>query len=272
MDRYAVVGNPIAHSKSPVIHGLFAEQTAQALTYDKLLVELTAFEEEVTGFFALGGKGLNVTVPFKEQAYRYADTLSERARLAGAVNTLSLQTDGTVCGDNTDGVGLVADLLAQGWTLSGRRVLILGAGGAVRGIVGPLLEQNPESLVIANRTVEKAAAIAQAFPQVAIGVSAYEDLHGDFDLVINGTSASLGGELPPLPSGILGANSATYDLMYGAEPTAFLRFAQEQGAKQRSDGLGMLVEQAAEAFYLWRGVRPETAPVIARLRQMIGAA
>ncbi|MCR6653089.1 MAG: shikimate dehydrogenase [Cellvibrionaceae bacterium] len=272
MDRYAVVGNPIAHSKSPVIHGLFAEQTGQALTYDKMLVELTSFDEEVAGFFALGGKGLNVTVPFKEQAYRYADELSGRARAAGAVNTLIVQTEGTVWGDNTDGVGLVADLLAQGWALAGKRILILGAGGAVRGIVGPLLEQNPQSLVIANRTLEKAAAIAQAFPTGAIGVSAYTDLQGDFDLIINGTSASLGGELPPLPGGIANANSAAYDLMYGAEPTTFLHWAEEQGVGQRSDGLGMLVEQAAEAFFLWRGVRPETAPVIARLREMIAAA
>lgn len=272
MDRYAVVGNPIAHSKSPIIHQLFAEQTGQSLTYDKILVELTAFDEEVASFFALGGKGLNVTVPFKEQAYRYADALTERGRLAGAVNTLALQNDGTVLGDNTDGAGLVADLLALGWQLSGKRILILGAGGAVRGIVGPLLAQQPQSLRIANRTVEKAAAIAQIFPTGAVGVSGYAELSGSFDLIINGTSASLSGELPPLPSGLVSADSAAYDLMYGAEPTAFLRWAAEQGAGRSADGLGMLVEQAAEAFYLWRGVQPETRPVLAKLRAMIAAA
>lgn len=272
MERYAVVGNPIAHSKSPIIHQLFAEQTGQSLTYDKILVELTAFDEEVASFFALGGKGLNVTVPFKEQAYRYADALTERGRLAGAVNTLALQNDGTVLGDNTDGAGLVADLLALGWQLSGKRILILGAGGAVRGIVGPLLAQQPQSLLIANRTVEKAAAIAQIFPAGAVGVSGYAELSGNYDLVINGTSASLSGELPPLPGGLVSADSAAYDLMYGAEPTAFLRWAAEQGAGQSADGLGMLVEQAAEAFHLWRGARPETRPVLAKLRAMIAAA
>lgn len=271
MDRYAVVGNPIAHSKSPIIHQLFAEQTGQSLTYDKLLVELTAFDEEVTSFFALGGRGLNVTVPFKEQAYRYADTMTERGRLAGAVNTLALQNDGTVLGDNTDGSGLVADLLALGWALREQRILILGAGGAVRGIVGPLLAQQPQSLLIANRTVEKAGAIAQIFPAGAVEVSGYAELRGNFDLVINGTSASLAGELPPVPNGLVGADSAAYDLMYGAEPTAFLRWAAEQGVGQSADGLGMLVEQAAEAFYLWRGVRPETRPVLAKLRAMIAA-
>jgi shikimate dehydrogenase len=271
MDRYAVVGNPIAHSKSPDIHRWFAEQTGQALTYEKILVELTAFDEEVSSFFALGGKGLNVTVPFKEQAFRFADLLTDRARLAGAVNTLALQNDGTVLGDNTDGAGLAADLLAQDWPLAGQRILVLGAGGAVRGIVGPLLEQKPASLLIANRTLEKAVAIAEAFPLGAVSVSGYAELQGSFDLIINGTSASLTNELPPLPSGLVGADTAAYDLMYGAEPTAFLRWAAEQGAVRRADGLGMLVEQAAEAFYLWRGVRPDSAPVVEKLRHLVGA-
>lgn len=271
MDRYAVVGNPIAHSKSPYIHQWFAEQTGQSLMYEKILVEMTAFDEDVSGFFALGGKGLNVTVPFKEQAFRFADVLTDRARLAGAVNTLALQNDGTVMGDNTDGAGLVADLLAQDWPLSGRRILVLGAGGAVRGIIGPLLEQKPESLLIANRTVKKAMAIAEAFPGGAVGASSYAELEGGFDLVINGTSASLANELPPLPAGLLEAQTAVYDLMYGVGPTAFLRWATEQGVERRSDGLGMLVQQAAEAFYLWRGVRPDTAPVVERLRHLINA-
>jgi shikimate dehydrogenase len=269
MDRYAVVGNPIAHSKSPLIHHWFAEQTGQSLVYEKILVELAAFDEDVSGFFALGGKGLNVTVPFKEQAFRFADVLTERARLAGAVNTLALQSDGTVMGDNTDGAGLVADLLAQDWPLAGQQILILGAGGAVRGIVGPLLDQKPASLVIANRTMEKALAIAGAFSSGAVRVSGYAELAGDFDLVINGTSASLANELPPLPPGLLGGQTAAYDLMYSSGPTAFLHWAAGQGVERRLDGLGMLVEQAAEAFYLWRGVRPQTAPVVEKLRHLI---
>lgn len=271
MDRYAVVGNPIAHSKSPYIHQWFAEQTGQSLSYEKILVEMAAFDEDVSGFFALGGKGLNVTVPFKEQAFRFADVLTDRARLAGAVNTLALQNDGTVLGDNTDGAGLVADLLAQGWLLTGQRILVLGAGGAVRGIVGPLFEQQPASLLIANRTIEKANAIAEAFPSGAVDVANYVEVQGEFDLVINGTSASLTNELPPLPAGLMRAQTAVYDLMYGAEPTAFLRWAMEQGVERRSDGLGMLVQQAAEAFYLWRGVRPDTAPIVQRLRDLVTA-
>jgi len=272
MDRYAVVGNPIAHSKSPLIHQWFAEQTGQSLSYEKILVELTAFDEDVSGFFALGGRGLNVTVPFKEQAFRYADSLTSRARLAGAVNTLALQEDGTVKGDNTDGAGLVADLLGQGWQLEGRKILVLGAGGAVRGILGPLLDQSPASIVIANRTVDKAAAIADAFPAGAVAVSGYGELQGHFDLIINGTSASLSGDLPPLPDGIVSASLSAYDLMYAAEPTAFLRWAEQQGVQQRSDGLGMLVEQAAEAFYLWRGIRPDTTQVVTRLRALVAGA
>lgn len=269
MDRYAVVGNPIAHSKSPVIHQLFAEQTRQLLTYEKILVELAAFDEEISAFFALGGKGLNVTVPFKEQAFGFADVLTDRARLAGAVNTLALQSDGSVVGDNTDGAGLVADLRRLGWELAEQRILILGAGGAVRGIVGPLLEHQPHSVVIANRTLAKADTIAQAFPAGAITTSGYAELAGRFDMVINGTSASLTGELPPLSQGLMDGDTAAYDLMYSAKPTAFLCWAEEQGAGRRSDGLGMLVEQAAEAFYVWRGVRPDTAPVVAELRALL---
>lgn len=266
MDRYAVVGNPIAHSKSPSIHQMFALQTAQRLSYEKILVELTAFDEEVSGFFALGGKGLNVTVPFKEQAFRYADVTTERARLAGAVNTLALLPDGKVLGDNTDGAGLVADLLAQEVTITSKRVLVLGAGGAVRGVVGPLLEQAPRELVIANRTPEKALAIASLGASTAVHGCGYAEVQGRFDLVINGTSASLAGEVPPLPSGVIDALTFVYDMMYGAEPTPFLRWALEQGAGRVSDGLGMLVQQAAEAFNLWRGVRPDTAPVVQSLR------
>lgn len=266
MDRYAVVGNPIAHSKSPMIHQRFAQQTGQQLSYEKILVDLSAFDEEVCSFFALGGKGLNVTVPFKEDAFRYADELTPRGKQAGAINTLAIRSDGTVLGDNTDGAGLVADLLNLGWQIQGKRVLLLGAGGAVRGVVGPLLAQQPQEIVIANRTVEKAEAVAASFASDVLKSSGYAELAGQFDLVINGTSASLGGEVPPLPEGLLNGNTRVYDMMYGAEPTAFLKWAAAQGVTSLSDGLGMLVEQAAEAFELWRGVRPDTAPVIQSLR------
>jgi shikimate dehydrogenase len=270
MDRYAVVGNPIGHSKSPVIHRLFAEQTGQSLSYDKMLVEQGAFNEEVSAFFALGGRGLNVTLPFKEEAFGYADELTPRAQLAGAVNTLMLRGDGTVLGDNTDGAGLVADLLSQGWTLTGSRILLLGAGGAARGVVQPLLEQNPARVVIANRTPERAQAIAEAFGD-RVEAGDYAALAGQsFDLVINATSASLAGQLPPLPEGLVTSATCVYDMMYGAEPTAFLSWAREQGAEHLADGLGMLVGQAAEAFQLWRGVRPQTAPVIEALRAELG--
>lgn len=266
MDRYAVVGNPIGHSKSPTIHGLFASQTGQSLTYDKMLVEPGSFAEEISAFFALGGRGLNVTLPFKEEAFLYADQLTPRARLAGAVNTLMLRGDGTVLGDNTDGAGLVADLFAQGWPLAGSRILLLGAGGAARGVVQPLLEQHPARLVIANRTPEKAQALAAA-SDGRVEASDYASLAGQsFDLIINATSASLAGELPPLPAGLVTPETCVYDMMYGPAPTAFLRWAREQGAGRLADGLGMLVGQAAEAFYLWRSVRPETQPVIEALR------
>jgi shikimate dehydrogenase len=269
MDRYAVVGNPIGHSKSPDIHRLFATQTEQVLTYDKMLVEQGAFAEEVSAFFALGGSGLNVTLPFKEDAFRYADELTGRARIAGAVNTLMLRPDGTVLGDNTDGAGLVADLLTQGWHLAGSRILLLGAGGAARGAVQPLLQQNPGRLVIANRTLDKARSVAAAFAG-QIEACDYTSLADQpFDLIINATSASLGGELPPLPAGLVASETCIYDMMYGAEPTPFLHWAREQGAVRLADGLGMLVGQAAEAFYLWRGVRPQTIPVIETLRTQL---
>jgi shikimate dehydrogenase len=266
MDRYAVMGNPISHSKSPSIHRLFATQTGQALTYDRIQPDPAAFAEEISAFFAQGGKGLNLTVPFKEEAFRYADELTPRAQKAGAVNTLMLRENGSVLGDNTDGAGLVADLHNLGWQLTGSRVLLLGAGGAARGVVQPLLEENPARLVIANRTPDKARAIAEIFTG-RVEFSDYSSLAGQaFDLIINATSASLGGELPPLPNNLVTLQTHVYDMMYGSEPTVFLRWAQEQGAGHLADGLGMLVEQAAEAFHLWRSVRPQTAPVINALR------
>lgn len=268
-DRYAVIGNPIEHSKSPLIHQAFAAQTGQELTYDRLLGDLDAFATDVQRFFDNGGHGLNVTVPFKEQAWALADERSSRAESAGAVNTLIRLDDGRLRGDNTDGAGLVRDLAVNhGCLLSGCRMLLLGAGGASRGVARPLLECGPERLVIANRTADKARQLAAALQSLGpVHGCGLDELEGEqFDLIINGTAAGLRGEVPPLPTGILAAGGWTYDMMYGSEPTAFVRWGQAQRASQALDGLGMLVEQAAESFFLWRGVRPETGPVIARLR------
>jgi shikimate dehydrogenase len=266
MDAYVVIGNPIAHSKSPEIHARFAAQTAQALSYERLLAPLDAFDTTVRSFIAQGGKGANVTVPFKLQAYALADKLSERARLAGAVNTLRFGQDG-IYGDNTDGAGLVTDIVHNaGVVLAGKRVLLLGAGGASRGALLPLLEQQPASLTIANRTHAKAQELATQFAAVGqLQAAEYTALTGVFDVIINATSASLSSELPPLPEAVFGPATLAYDMMYGKQPTVFMQVAQQQGARVR-DGLGMLVEQAAEAFYLWRGVRPQTAEVFTMLR------
>lgn len=274
LDRYAVMGNPIAHSKSPQIHAAFAEQTGQRLEYSAILVERGGLPQAIGNFHANGGKGLNITVPFKEEAWQLAEQMSERARLAGAVNTLKFDSDGQLYGDNTDGAGLVSDILAnhQG-QLHGARVLLLGAGGAARGVLAPLLNEGPERLVIANRTSDRATALAQEFKPLGKLVGCgFNDLDGQgFDLIINATSASLSGELPPLPDDIIAEGGWCYDMMYAAEPTVFLRWAQSHGAENCLDGLGMLVEQAAESFHLWRGVRPQTQAVIAMLRQAMEA-
>lgn len=267
-DRYAVVGNPIAHSKSPRIHAEFARETGQDLTYTALLAPLDGFAEVVAAFRAGGGAGLNVTVPFKEQAHALADRRTPRAELAGAVNTLRFDADG-ILGDNTDGVGLVHDIVHNlGVSLAGRRILLMGAGGAARGVLLPLLEQRPEILFVANRTADKAhalAALATPHAPGRLAAGGYDDLPDlAFDLVVNATAASLGGELPPLPGTVFATDALAYDMMYGRD-TPFLAFAREHGARL-ADGLGMLVEQAAAAFQLWRGVRPATAPVIAHLR------
>jgi shikimate dehydrogenase len=262
-DRYAVFGHPIAHSKSPQIHAAFARQTGQDLTYEAILAPLDGFADSVAQFISAGGRGANVTVPFKEEAFRLANRLSPRAQRAGAVNTLSFDADG-ILGDNTDGAGLVADLTRNlHCMLAGKRILLLGAGGAARGVIEPLLEQKPSALVMANRTVSRAQELAELFGH-SVSACSFDAVDTPFDLVINATAASLAGERPPLSPCVFTPDTLAYDLMYGRD-TPFLAFARTHGAAT-ADGLGMLVEQAAEAFYLWRGVRPDTAPVIAALR------
>ena len=262
-DRYAVFGHPIAHSKSPQIHTAFARQTGQDIRYEAILAPLDGFAASVAAFIAAGGRGANVTVPFKEEALRLASRLSPRAQRAGAVNTLSFDADG-ILGDNTDGAGLVADLSRNlRCTIAGKRILLLGAGGAARGVIEPLLDQQPAALVIANRTVSRAEELAELFGR-GVRACGFDVADTPFDLVINATAASLAGDLPPLSPRVFAPDTLAYDMMYGRD-TPFLDFARTHGART-ADGLGMLVEQAAEAFYLWRRVRPDTAPVIAALR------
>ncbi len=268
-DRYAVIGNPIEHSKSPLIHQAFAEQTGEQLEYGRILAEPGHFDQAVQEFLANNGKGLNVTVPFKEDAWRLAHERSDRAETAGAVNTLILLPNGQLRGDNTDGVGLVNDLVSNhDCTLSGAEILILGAGGATRGVLRPLLDAKPKQLTIANRTASKASALAAECATLgAVSGCGLDQLAGrKFDLIINGTAAGLAGTVPDIPDSILRSGGWTYDMMYGDIPTAFVRWGQSHGAAKTLDGLGMLVEQAAESFYLWRGVRPDTAAVITLLR------
>ena len=267
-DRYAVFGNPIAHSLSPRIHAAFAAQTKQDLTYDAWLAPLDGFASAVRRFAAEGGRGANVTVPFKEEAFRLCDLLTPRARDAGAVNTLSLE-EGVIQGDNTDGVGLVHDLEHNlGWSLEGRRILLIGAGGAARGVLPPLLGQRPARLVLVNRTPGKAEALVDEFVRDAaspLAVIEISHLSESFDIIINATSASLAKEPLPLSDKVFAPDSLAYDIMYGSH-TPFLEQAKLAGASVLSDGLGMLVEQAAEAFYVWRGLRPITHPVLEMLR------
>ncbi|UQV46929.1 shikimate dehydrogenase [Janthinobacterium lividum] len=273
LDQYCVFGNPIAHSKSPLIHAAFALQTGQAMAYERRLAPLDGFALAARTFAAEGGKGANVTVPFKLDACALATELTPRAQAAGAVNTLRF--DGaTILGDNTDGAGLVADIVRNaGVTIAGKRILLLGAGGAARGVVLPLLEQGPQEIFIANRTVATAEALgaqfadAQAHPE-QLRAGGYTQPEGQFDIVINATAASLAGDLPPVPAGIFGSHTLALDMMYGAQPTVFMDFAAQHGAQVR-DGLGMLVEQAAVAFYVWRGVRPQTQDLLAQLRSAL---
>ncbi len=273
-DHYVVIGNPVAHSRSPAIHQAFAQQTGQDLSYQRLLAPLDDFAEVLEQFRQQGGRGANVTVPFKEQAWALAAARSPRAELAGAVNTLILRADNTWFGDNTDGAGLLQDMINAGWSLQGRRVLLLGAGGAARGVLEPLLAAGVDCLCIANRTVARAQALLALFPmQVRLQACTLDSLavagqRPAFDVIINATSASLSGEVPVINPSYWHADTAVYDMMYG-QTTAFLAWAETQSICQRRDGLGMLVEQAAESFYLWRGVRPDTQSVLAQLRAEI---
>ena len=266
-DAYAVIGNPIGHTKSPLIHGLFAEVTHQDMVYTAIEGRIGQFAADVDTFRAAGGRGMNVTAPFKLDAFAYATERSPRAQMAGAVNALKFE-DGRVIAENFDGVGLTRDVTHNlGRALQGQRVLLLGAGGAARGALLPFLEQQPASLVIANRTLDKADALArEAAPHGPVSACAYADLVGrQFDVVFNATSASLRAELPPVPASVFAPGALAYELAYGKGLTPFLRLAQQAGVTQLADGVGMLVEQAAEAFAWWRGVRPQTGPVIERL-------
>jgi shikimate dehydrogenase len=269
------MGNPIAHSKSPQIHTAFARQTGQNLIYTPILVEVGKLEEAITAFHSQGGKGLNITIPFKTQAWNLMHKCSPQAQRAKAVNTITIKEDGSLVGHNTDGVGLIRDLINNhGHHISGQQILLLGAGGAASGVIEALLAQKPSHLVVINRTPAKAIDLATQFSLFGtITGGGYELLaNRSFNLIINATASSLQGELPPLPRGILHPGGWVYDMMYGNKPTAFMEWGQIQGAEQSLDGLGMLVEQAAEAFFIWRKIQPYTAPIIAqlRLKQEIG--
>ena len=269
-DQYVVIGNPVAHSKSPAIHAQFAAQTGESIAYERLAAPLDDFAACVQHFMQSGGCGANVTVPFKLEAFALATQLTPRAQAAGAVNTLSFE-DGRIVGDNTDGVGLVRDIVYNaGVVLEGRRILLLGAGGAARGVVMPLLAERPQQLVVANRTFARAQVLVQSFPAAAsvLKAAACDDLSGQFDVIINATSASLSADLPAVPATLFGPQVFVYDMMYAATPTVFMQWAAQHGARVR-DGLGMLVEQAAESFFVWRGARPDTAPVYAALRAQL---
>jgi shikimate dehydrogenase len=270
--RYAVFGHPVGHSRSPWIHARFAELTGQALRYEARDVPPGEFAAALAGFLAAGGKGLNITVPHKLDAYTAAERLTPRARRAGAVNTLAAGPEGLL-GDNTDGAGLLRDLQANlGVAIAERKILLIGAGGAARGALPALLDAHPRAVVIANRSAGKATALAAEFAADGlVSGAALEAIDGPFDLIINATSASLAGQVPDLPSGVLGQATWCYDMAYGPAPTSFMRWATMQGAASVADGTGMLVEQAAESFELWHGVRPPTAAVLVDLRRLMAA-
>jgi shikimate dehydrogenase len=270
-DKYCVIGNPIAHSKSPDIHAAFAAETGQDISYERCLAPLDGFADTVRDLVARGYRGANVTVPFKLEAAALATRLEERARLAGAVNTLRFEA-GEIVGDNTDGPGLVADIVKNaGVPLAGKRILLLGAGGAARGVILPFLNEKPEAIVIANRTRATADTLVDHFAghvahQGQVSACGFDEIAGPFDVVVNATSASLSAAMPPVPATAFRAGTLALDMMYGKEPSPFMRFAAAHGAIMR-DGLGMLVEQAAEAFFVWRGVRPQTQALLAGMRE-----
>lgn len=269
-DRYAVIGFPVAQSWSPFIHGLFAKQTHQNLTYTRIEAQPDRFNDEVSAFFAAGGKGLNVTAPHKHAAARFARLRTPRADVAGAVNTLAVHEEG-VLGDNTDGAGLITDITRNlGLDLADTRILLLGAGGAARGVLGPLLGAAPEYLEISNRNAERAAELATEFESLgAVHGCGFDAISadGNFDLVLNATSASLQDTIPPIPPSVIGPTTLCYDMAYGKGDTAFTRWAKSAGAGRAETGWGMLVEQAAESFLLWRGVKPDTKPVLEAVRR-----
>ncbi|VAW92133.1 Shikimate 5-dehydrogenase I alpha [hydrothermal vent metagenome] len=270
-DIYGVMGNPISHSKSPIIHTAFAAQTQQRLEYSAIHVDNGGLQQAVGNFQAAGGKGLNITVPFKQETFEIIDQCSERAKRAGAVNTLTFEND-NIIGDNTDGIGLVHDLKNNlTIKIQNKNILLMGAGGATRGVIVPLLNENPRSLFIVNRTVDKAKNLAELFSDYGnISAGSYNALTGkQFDIIINATAASLQGELAPLPDNILTKNAICYDMMYSNQTTPFMDWATQHNAALVSDGLGMLVEQAAESFFIWRAVRPESQALIKRLRQSL---
>ncbi len=273
-DRYAVIGHPVSHSLSPTIHTRFAQQTGEDLEYGRLEPAEDGFAEAATAFFAEGGRGLNVTVPFKAEARTWCDRVSDRAKRAGVVNTLTLQANGWVAGDNTDGIGLVRDLTVNlDLGLAGARILLIGAGGAARGVLEPLLGETPADVVIANRTATRAEDLAGEFAADGpVRGCGFEMLGHEpaFDVIINASAASLGGTLPPVPATTVARGGSVYDMMYGPKAEPFLAWGRDAGATTVSDGLGMLVEQAAESFLIWRGTRPATATVLADLRADAG--
>ncbi len=270
VDNYCVMGNPVAHSKSPQIHAAFADQTQQNIFYQAIQVDDGKFKAALKEFQAQGGKGLNITVPFKGEAWEISENRSNRAERALAVNTISFDDAGNIIGDNTDGVGLVRDLtINHDISIKDKDILILGAGGAVRGIMDPLFDSEAGRVTIANRTVSRAEKLTDIFSDRGdISACGYDELAGSgFDIVINGTSASLQGEVPPLPENLLNDNACCYDMMYSMSDTPFVSWAKAHGATKAIDGLGMLVEQAAESFFIWRGVRPDTSNIIQLLRE-----
>ncbi|MDB2705272.1 shikimate dehydrogenase [Pseudomonadota bacterium] len=268
-DHYAVIGNPISHSKSPLIHTKFAQQTKQDLDYIAKEIPLEDLASGLKQLQKEGFKGINITVPFKEQAWKVVSNKSDHAQRAGAINTIVFNDDGSLYGDNTDGIGLCRDLVDNHQIeLKGKRILLLGAGGAARGVIEPLLKYQPTELFIANRTASKAKELAQLYAEFGtLQGGGFEGLSASYDVIINATAASLKGEVPPLPDDILNANASCYDMMYSDTDTAFVSWAKQHAANKTIDGLGMLIEQAAEAFRIWRGIKPETQTIIQLIRQ-----